>query len=100
MITSTSQHEQTATGKAMAEPGAPLPLHPSYDPDASPEVRGNVRRARLTTQVEHIAVDTCICGSKRKTPRPDCWARHHDCQAQSATEYYDEDFRDWDIDDE
>lgn len=49
----------------------------------------------MDAKVEDIPVDQCICGKTRKYPRPDCWARHHDCQAQSAAEYYDEDFSDW-----
>jgi hypothetical protein len=34
----------------------------------------------MTATVESIPVDQCICGSKRKTPRPDCWASQHDCE--------------------
>jgi hypothetical protein len=29
--------------------------------------------------VEHIDADACICGTKRRRPRPDCWAHEHDC---------------------
>lgn len=29
--------------------------------------------------VELIPWDECICGSKRRRPRPDCWATEHDC---------------------
>lgn len=36
----------------------------------------------MKTQVEKIPVDQCICGSKRKRPRPDCWATKHDCEAK------------------
>jgi hypothetical protein len=32
-----------------------------------------------TAVVTHIDADECICGPKRKSPRPDCWATEHDC---------------------
>lgn len=31
--------------------------------------------------IESIPVDQCICGSRRRKPRPDCWASEHDFEA-------------------
>jgi len=42
-----------------------LPVGPAQAPDAT-----------VTT----IPIDQCICGTRRKRPRSDCWASTHDCE--------------------
>jgi len=36
----------------------------------------------MSATVESIPVDQCICGTRRRSPRPDCWATLHDCESR------------------
>ena len=47
-------------------------LSSTKDPEVSESAPGGA--------AESIPFDQCICGTRRKRPRSDCWASTHDCE--------------------